>query len=307
MEQIDYIAFGVILDDIVFPDGSTVMGALGGGGLQTAFGMRLWSPSVGLAARIGDEHKAMVKKWLRSAQIDHHGIHVTDLPTLRAWQILEQDGRRTQVWRVDQEARQAQLARNLSDLPPAYCCARGFHLGIHPDEPNLEFLAALKSLGGLVSVEPFRPAEGRLSTRQLKKLLALVDIFSTNQFEAASLVGLAEPLQQALRLVEAGAQVAVVRCGEQGSLAVSQRHAAPVHIPACPAQVTNPVGAGNAYCGGFLVGLIESGDLRLAGYYGAVAASLVVERPRISIPDLNMKNEARRRLETLKNLEQLEI
>ena len=39
--MVDLVAFGVILDDLVFPDGRTSLGVLGGGGPQTAFGMRL--------------------------------------------------------------------------------------------------------------------------------------------------------------------------------------------------------------------------------------------------------------------------
>ena len=34
-----HVAFGIIIDDIVFPDGATHMGVLGGGGPQTAWGM----------------------------------------------------------------------------------------------------------------------------------------------------------------------------------------------------------------------------------------------------------------------------
>jgi cytidine kinase len=49
------ITFSIILDDIVFPDGTTRMGVLGGGGPQTAFGMRLWSDGVGIAAGVGDD------------------------------------------------------------------------------------------------------------------------------------------------------------------------------------------------------------------------------------------------------------
>lgn len=37
--MIEYIAFGIIIDDIVFPDGHTQMSVLGGGGPQTAWGM----------------------------------------------------------------------------------------------------------------------------------------------------------------------------------------------------------------------------------------------------------------------------
>ena len=48
--MIDLVAFGIILDDLVFPDGHTVTGTLGGGGPQTAFGMRL--PATGWMGRV---------------------------------------------------------------------------------------------------------------------------------------------------------------------------------------------------------------------------------------------------------------
>jgi len=58
----DFVTFGLILDDVVYPDGRTAMGMLGGGGPQTAFGMRLWSDSVGLVAGVGqkqsEQHRA---------------------------------------------------------------------------------------------------------------------------------------------------------------------------------------------------------------------------------------------------------
>jgi len=63
---IDAVAFGVIIDDIVYPDGSTVMGVLGGGGPQTAFGMRLWQERVGLAAGVGEDFSRQVTASNRS-------------------------------------------------------------------------------------------------------------------------------------------------------------------------------------------------------------------------------------------------
>jgi hypothetical protein len=48
---INYFSHSVIIDDIVFHDGRTLMGVLGGGGPQTAFGMKLWAQGgVGLCA-----------------------------------------------------------------------------------------------------------------------------------------------------------------------------------------------------------------------------------------------------------------
>jgi sugar/nucleoside kinase (ribokinase family) len=52
-----------------------------------------------------------------------------------------------------------------------------------------------------------------------------------------------------------------------------------LHIPAIPVpQVVDVTGAGNCYCGAFLVGWVCSGDLRQAAAYGAVAASFTVEQ-----------------------------
>ena len=43
-----YTSWGIIIDDIVFPDGRTSMGVLGGGGMYPAAGMRIWSADVGI-------------------------------------------------------------------------------------------------------------------------------------------------------------------------------------------------------------------------------------------------------------------
>src|SRR5512137_575676 len=110
------VAFGIILDDLVFPDGRTAMGTLGGGGPQTAFGMRLpalagWmeESEVGLIAGVGHDLPPSARKWLESADIDQTGVRETELPTPRAWQLLEAGGHRTQVWRVNGRVIGAQL------------------------------------------------------------------------------------------------------------------------------------------------------------------------------------------------------
>jgi hypothetical protein len=46
-----------------------------------------------------------------------------------------------------------------------------------------------------------------------------------------------------------------------------------VHVPALPAQVVDPTGAGDAYCGGFVVGWLVTGDPAIAAACGSVAAA----------------------------------
>ena len=48
-------------------------------------------------------------------------------------------------------------------------------------------------------------------------------------------------------------------------------------VPIYPAQVVDPTGAGDAFCGGFLVGLSRTGDPVRACLHGAVSASFIIE------------------------------
>ena len=68
--------FTVIVDDLVFADGSTRMGVLGGGGPQTAFGFRTHPGnfSVGLAAGIGPDFPRECEDWLDANGVDSEGL-----------------------------------------------------------------------------------------------------------------------------------------------------------------------------------------------------------------------------------------
>lgn len=52
--------------------------------------------------------------------------------------------------------------------------------------------------------------------------------------------------------------------------------AAPVAVPALRVEALDPTGAGDSFCGGFLAGLVETGDPVRAARFGAVSASRIV-------------------------------
>jgi sugar/nucleoside kinase (ribokinase family) len=243
--------------------------------------------------------------WLEAIGIDIAGLRFSDhWPTPRAWQLLEADGRRTQVWRVPGPAIEAQLGCSLDKLPPHYRSARGFHLGVHPEEPDLEFIRTLRSQGAMVSIEPFRPSVRPLTEVELRALVSAGQIFSPNEQEAESLVGPGQPLELIRRLVEAGAEVVALRQGANGATVHHADIGETWHIPAIETTIVDPTGAGNAFCGGFLAGWVQIGDLRLAGLYGVVAASFLVEQvglPKGGDETARRGEEARRRLGMLQN------
>jgi sugar/nucleoside kinase (ribokinase family) len=301
--MIAYFTCSLIIDDIVLPDGRTRMGLLGGGGPQAAFGMKLWAEGgVGLCAGVGSDLPMAAEAWLKRMGIDLAGVrHNPMLPTLRAWQIVEEDGRRTQVWRTRAEAIGTQLTYTPEHVPSAYCNAHGFHFGVHPEHPNLHLARALRERGIAVSIEPFRPAAQPLGDAELAALLSACDIFSPNVEEARSLAGEGDPQTLAQRLGAAGAGIVALRMGGEGSLIYRRQTGELQRVPAVPVTVVDPVGAGNAYCGAFLVGWLQTGDLRRAGQFAAVAASFLVEQYGLPEPRAVLHDEAMARLALLQN------
>lgn len=175
------------------------MAAMGGGGPQTLFGYQLATAqrgTVALAAGIGqDDFPEHCRAWL--AQMDCSEIALQRIPgaaTPRAWQLLEADGRRTQVWRTPANPALYKMLRPaFESLPAAFQAARGTALGINPSTPSLELMRALqgaaKERGGLAAAETFCPAAKPLSAAALHELVTACDVFSVNVLEAASMLG----------------------------------------------------------------------------------------------------------------------
>src|SRR5262245_22407862 len=147
-----YASWSIIIDDIVFPDGRTAMGVLGGGGLYAAAGMRIWSHDAGVIANVGDDFDLAL---LKGPGLRPDGLRIPRRPTPRAWQLFEADGHRTQIPRVTTVDWTEQLRRD-DDLPERLesLGVRAFHLLSrgHPTDPDLA--ARIAGLGIRLSLEP---------------------------------------------------------------------------------------------------------------------------------------------------------
>ena len=76
------------------------------------------------------------------------------------------------------------------------------------------------------------------------------------------------------RLRTVGSSTVVVKSGAEGSLVVVGDTA--WRVPAHPGEPIDPTGAGDAFCGGFLVGMLRSGDHVEAAALGSAVASFAV-------------------------------
>ena len=112
----------------------------------------------------------------------------------------------------------------------------------------------------------------------LRALVARADVIFASPDEAAAVTGAdaGDSAALATSLLELGPTIAVIKLGADGALAWGHGEP-PVHRAAVPvAHPVDPVGAGDAFCAGFIAARLEGGDLAWAVEIGAVCGAAVV-------------------------------
>ncbi len=274
MSQTDFIAIGsIIIDDIVYPDGRTSMGVLGGGGCHAAYGMAFAGERPGLVGLAGEDLPAEIRARLER-DFDTAGLAWTHHPQVRGWQIFEWNGVRNEIFRVEVvEPFMFHPPADSADVP--YDSVRGLTLlreGKYVEGWRRRFPDAA------LLWEPTRAFMLAADHSAFAAGIPQADIVSPNLHEAQTMYGIEDEVEIMRRLLADGVKIAALRMGERGSLAARQGEGEAHFIPAVEApEVADQTGAGNTYCGGFVVGYCRSGDVAEAGCYGAAAASFTLE------------------------------
>ena len=293
-----YLSIGtVIIDDIILPDGEARMARLGGGAVHAVMGMRLWNEHVGLAAPLGDDFPPALHQEL-AARFDLQGVCVRAMPTPRSWQLFEIDGTRHEVFRTNFFQMQSALVRP-EEYPSAYWAAKGIHLhcAAHEVPGWVDFLKAHGQ--PLILWEPWDPIMVPENTELFRCNAALVDVVSPNLREGCLLTGKSDAGEVLQALLDLDARCVALRMGEQGSL-IGDVDGRRIWIPGVQfGQIVDVTGAGNAYCGGFVVGMARTGDLLQAGCGGAVSASFAMQQFGAVYDVEGLHEEAEERFEVI--------
>jgi ribokinase len=324
------IAGRITREYILPPLGTALLDAAGGSALYTCGGLLVWDKGIGLLTRVGEDYPRPWLKAIEARGINIEGIKILEQSLdLREFHAYDAGFELTRGSPVSQFARRqltfpkallgyqtppeiendlrkpGLLAPVTAEIPAAYLEARGVHLCALDFVSHQRLLTAFK--GGTITTLTVDPSPGYMAQPFLKDLrgtLAGVTAFLPSEEELRGLFwGETYDLwEMAATLGEYGCEIVVVKRGTQGQAVYDARGKHKWEVPAYPARLADPTGAGDAFCGGFLAGFCKTYDPVRATLYGNVAASLKVEGSGAFYPLGMLSGLAEARLNALKDL-----
>ena len=304
---------GLTVDNVVAADGAVGLGCAGGNGAYSAVGAKRWCARVGLVSQAVASYPRDVLTRLEAGGIDIGGVAFTPgRLSACTWFLYEPDGSRDERFQsapeelaaaglptdrlspVERERWRAVLAARRvpgevsyawfrvanplrpEQVPERYLRARGVHLA--PSGP--EVMRAMLARFPAVMVRTADPG-WQLAAHPLDELapiLAALDAFLPSEVELRALLPGAAPAEGLAALADRCPGVVAVKLGPRGALVWDRSRAEAVLVPAERAEARDPTGAGDAFCGGFLAGLVETGDPVRAARFGATSAAHAVAR-----------------------------
>lgn len=268
-------AGNLLVDDVVSAEGHTRMGEPGGAMLYAPLGAALWGARVAIVSRAGNDYPLAMLATLAERGVDLEGVRRLAGPGVRTWLLDEGDTRRV-IHRLGRPSHVA-VSPAPADLPAHYFAARAFHLAPMPLECQHALLSSVRQeTGALISIDTHVPlAEDTFAAWSRTLLHADLVFASRDEMLLAESAG-AEPAALA-RVAGAGPRFALLKRGAQGGVLYERDSARFTSWKAVAATVVDPTGAGDAFAGGFLTGLLEHGRVDEALERGAISASFAIE------------------------------
>lgn len=300
----EFICCGGLRGDyIIAADEQVRIHEMGGNALYAAAGARVWGADVGLLARIGENYPAGWLEELGRHGLDVRGIRlVTGKQDMRTFYAYTDPRTRTDTDPGTHFARVGSplpddlrdyvhstpgqddpdgyepLAVRPDDWCPEYDGARALHLSPISIRTHTHLPARARESGvTLVTVDPGERYMVPRLRPNVKELLEQVDVFLPSEQEVRSLLGQVDLWEAAEDFARSGPRVVIVKVGDQGALVYERDRGRRTRVPAYPVRVVDTTGAGDAFCGGFMVGLEATGDPLRAAQWGAVSASFAIE------------------------------
>jgi sugar/nucleoside kinase (ribokinase family) len=315
---------------ILPPQGQPVMDWPGGSLLYVAGGLCVWESNAGLLARVGEDYP---RQWLGEFErrgLDVRGIRIlpesVDLRSFIAYTDTNERSRSSAVSHfarrqmtfpksllgyqpLDESTRDPRepdpVAPLALDVPKDYRDIMQVHICPLDFTSQSQLVNLFK--GGANHIISLDPASNYMNPtfwRDLRIVLQGVTVFQPSEEELRALFwGVTNDLwEMASEICTFGPRIVVIKRGGHGQYLFDSQGRHRYEIPAYPARLADPTGAGDAFCGGFLAGFHRTQDPLMAAVYGGVSASLKLEGSGPFYPLDVLPGLAEARLHTLQQM-----
>jgi sugar/nucleoside kinase (ribokinase family) len=265
----------LLVDDVVFEDGTTRMGQAGGALLYGASGATLWEARPGLVSVLGDDYPAEVLEALQQRGADLAGVQTLGRPGVRTWLLYEGHIRRL-IHRLGCPTHE-EVSPRPEHIPSEWRDAPAFHLAPMPFEVQRTLLRSLsRQSGRFVSIDPHRVIEEE-SLGDWREALAHTDAFFPGEDELR-LDGAQENPEETLpRLINGRLRFVVFKRGANGGILYDAHDERFHRWSARSKTVVDQTGAGDAFSVGFVLAHLEGLPVEACLQRAVVTASFAVE------------------------------
>ncbi len=276
MTPVLVILGNLLVDDIVMPDGRTLMGEPGGAMLYASLAARLWGARVGLVSIAGSDYPQAALDALAARGIDTSGVTPLGRPGVRSWLLYEPVMRRI-IHRLD-SASHFDVSPVFDDIPADFLKALAFHIAPMPIDRQREIAAGIAAVrpDAFVSLDPHETV--RDDNRAVwGTVLDHVDAFFPSHEEVRLAEVEADPRGALVHIPGRRVSIIAYKCGPEGGILIERPTGRIIEWRAGRAPVVDATGAGDGFAGGFVAGWLSHGDVDRAIEQGVVTASFAIE------------------------------
>ncbi len=299
------IVLGSLSREFILPlNNRPLLDVPGGSALYAAVGAAVWTQGIGLVGRVGEDYP---QAWLRRFEalgLDVRGVRILpqplDVRSFRAWldeQTCYHDRPIIHFARLGLPFPQALLgyqdpagpaekqttvplaSPRPADIPPDYRTATAVHICPLDITSVGRLQVAFQESGvSFLTLAAPRLPPATSSWEALQPFLRLTAFLPAERTLRALFRGQTEDLwEMAEAIASWGCTFIAVQREKGGQILYEAAARRRWEVPPYPARAVDPGGADEAFCGGFLAGLLQTGDPLEAVLRGNVSASLAVE------------------------------